>query len=244
MQLIKLDATASTNGYLKSLVKEKQLEDFTVVICEHQTQGRGQKGNQWVSEKGKNLTISILKKINSLEAHQSFGLNCLVSLAVHDVLNELLIPKVKVKWPNDIMSGNKKLCGILIENSISGSQIKQSIIGIGLNVNQVNFSGFPNATSLRLRSGKDYDLENVLNKILKRLKLYFEVVLPRGFEGLKNQYDRGLFRKDEWSKFSVPTDNSILTGMIKGITTSGQLIIEVADREVRAFNFKEIQMIY
>ena len=244
MQLIKLDATTSTNSYLKLMVKEKQLKDFTVVVCEHQTQGRGQKGNHWISEKGKNLTISILKKYDALDVRQSFGLNCLVSLAIYDVLNELSVPDVKVKWPNDIMSGNKKLCGILIENSFSGSRIKQSIIGIGLNVNQMQFGGLANAASVKLRTGKDYDLEYVLQKLLDRLELYFESILPQGVEGLKKQYDKVLFRKNEWSRFSTPTDNVIFTGMITGIAPSGQLRIETKERNVRTFNFKEVQMIY
>ncbi|MEM1260177.1 MAG: biotin--[acetyl-CoA-carboxylase] ligase [Bacteroidota bacterium] len=244
MQIIKLDATASTNSYLKLLVQEKHLEDFTVVVCEHQTQGRGQKGNHWVSKKGKNLTISILKKFDSLDINQSFGLNCLVSLAVYDVLIELSIPEVKVKWPNDIMSGNKKLCGILIENSLSGSRIKQSIIGIGLNVNQISFGGFPNATSLQLRTGANYDLGYLLNQTVNRLKFYFESVLPLGAEGLKKQYEKVLFRNKEWSRFSVPAYNNMFAGMITGITTSGKLKIETMNGEVRTFNFKDIRMIY
>ncbi len=244
MQLIKLDAITSTNSYLKLLASKKKLEDFTVVVCAHQTQGRGQKGNHWISEKGKNLTISILKKFNSLDVSQSFGLNCLVSLAIYDVLNELSIPEVKVKWPNDIMSGDKKLCGILIENSFAGSQIKQSIVGIGLNVNQADFSGFANATSLKLSTGKDYDLDHVLDQVLNRLRFYFELTIPLGLEELKGQYEKVLFRKKEWSKFSFPGDNHVFAGMIMGITKSGQLRIETKDGEIRTFNFKEIQMIY
>lgn len=244
MQLIKLDAIASTNSYLKQLTQERALEDFTVVVCDHQTQGRGQKGNSWISEKGKNLTISFLKKFDSLDINQSFGLNCLVSLAIYDVLNELSIPNVKVKWPNDIMSGNQKLCGILIDNSIIGSQINRSIVGIGLNVNQVNFGGFATATSLKLSTGKDYDLEYLLDLILSRLRLYFESTLPRGLDKLKKQYVQVLFRKKEWSKFSIPSKNGVFMGMITGITDSGQLRIETVGGEIRTFNFKEVQMIY
>ena len=244
MQLIKLDAIGSTNNYLKQLAHEEQLEDFTVVVCRHQTQGRGQKGNHWVSKKDKNLTISILKKFDSLDANQSFGLNCLVSLVIYHVLNELTIPEVKVKWPNDIMSGNKKLCGILIENSLSGTRIKQSTIGIGLNVNQIKFDGLTNATSLKLSSGIDYNLEYLLNETLDKLKQYFDLKLPHGLKELKKQYEKVLFRSNEWSEFFTPLDKSFFTGMIKGITESGQLQIQTKDGDIRTFNFKEIRMIY
>ena len=139
MQIIKLDATGSTNDYLRSILSAKTLEDYTVVIAENQFAGRGQRGNSWVSEPGKNLTFSFLKRNLTLNPQNHFILNMGVSLALHDALSAIGVPGLTIKWPNDIMSGNSKICGILIENLISGAQIRHSIIGIGLNVNQTNF---------------------------------------------------------------------------------------------------------
>ena len=173
MQLIKLDATPSTNSYLKRLMKEKKAEDFTVVVCAYQEQGRGQKGNSWISEKGKNLTVSILRLLPSFEVHQAFLLNSLMSLVIYEVLSEFSVPDLTVKWPNDIMSGNQKICGILIENTLQGNFIKQSVLGFGLNVNQEYFEGLPHASSLKLKTGKEYDLDFLLDKILERIKAYF-----------------------------------------------------------------------
>lgn len=225
MQLIKLDATPSTNNYLKQLVTEKNLEDFTAVVCSHQTRGRGQKGNSWVSDKGKNLTVSILKKFKDFEASRSFLLNCLISLTIYEVLNELSIPSVKVKWPNDIMSGNKKLCGILIENSLKGYHIKQSIIGFGLNVNQTNFENLPHATSLKLKTERDYELDSLLNKILQRLKDYFTSLEEETYSSIKSKYVEVLFRKGERTCFIGKNDERFF-GIILGVTDDGRLKIK------------------
>lgn len=244
MQLIKLSATASTNSYLKRLAQEKNLEDFTVVVCGHQTGGRGQKGNTWISESGKNLTVSILKKFDGLPAKQGFAINCLVSLALNDVLNQLSIPEVKVKWPNDIMSGNQKLCGILIENSLRSDVIKQSIIGFGLNVNQTFFDGLPNATSLKLASGKNYDLDVLLEHILNTVHERLENLKKDDFREIKKRYETSLFRKGICSTMFNALTGKAFEGTIRGITETGQLSIELTTGEMKHFNFKEVSFVY
>ena len=147
MQIIKLDATHSTNLYLKKLSVEKQLEDFTIVVTEDQFEGRGQRGAVWQSEKGKNLTFSIFKRIGDLAIGHQFAIGMCTALAVYNCLDEYGVPDLKVKWPNDILSGQKKICGILIENTFASGTIKSAIIGIGLNVNQTNFDGMEKASS-------------------------------------------------------------------------------------------------
>jgi len=245
MQLIKLDATASTNNYLKVLAREKSLDDFTVVMTDAQTQGRGQKGNAWISERGKNLTVSVLKRFKSLGVHQGFALNCLVSLAIGKVLMELSIPNVTVKWPNDIMSGNKKLCGILIENTLQGQFITQSIIGFGLNVNQTFFADLPNATSLKIASGKDFDLQEVLDRIMGRLKndLNFEGIGTVEYSNIFQAYESSLFRLNVLSNFTSG-DGEGFKGTIKGIASDGRLVVEKENDKLRKFDFKEIQFVY
>ena len=244
MEIIKLDATASTNTYLKHLVKEKACEDYTIVVCEHQTQGRGQKGNSWYSERGKNLTVSILKKFEGLDVGDSFSLNCAVSLAILDVLNMLSIPDVQVKWPNDIMAGNKKLCGILIENNLVGAEVKYSIIGFGLNVNQENFGNYKHATSLKLSTGNHYNLEEILGKILNRLEEYFESFFPNKLKDLRTRYHLQLFRRNKWFEYIDQVNQITFIGKIIGTTPSGQLEIETKEGVLRTYNFKEIEMVY
>ena len=243
MHLIKLNAIASTNDYLKQLAQRKELRDLTVVVCGHQTSGRGQKGNSWVSEKGKNLTLSVLKRFSNLGARQGFSLNCLVSLAIFDVLQELSVPDVRIKWPNDIMSVNRKICGILIENTLQGAAIQQSIIGIGLNVNQTDFGELTNASSLKLATGKDYNLDELLSGLLSHLELRLKSLEKLNFQEIIQQYETVLFRMESKAAFRVGKEQ-LVKGTIKGVTESGQLKIERENGQMGHFNFKEVTFIY
>ena len=145
MKLIKLDAIDSTNEFLKGLSKKQELENFTVVSAEKQTKGKGQMGAIWASDASKNLIMSVLVKDFLSGIDQLFNLNIVVSLAVIEVLESLNIPNLSIKWPNDIMSYNKKIGGILIENSIKSDGTIISIVGLGLNVNQIDFENLPKA---------------------------------------------------------------------------------------------------
>src|SRR5690606_34414076 len=170
MQIIKLNATESTNVYLKNLALEEELEDFTVVVARKQLKGRGQIGTKWESEVGMNLTFSILKNNVDLPVADQFLLNMGVSLAIFDALRQLYVPDLSVKWPNDILSGHFKICGILIENVLSGTMIQTSIIGIGLNVNQLNFGDLSQASSLKLILGRTFDLDELLHSVVGHIK--------------------------------------------------------------------------
>ena len=148
MKIIKLHTIHSTNDYLKSLTNDKLLEDFTVVWADFQSEGKGQRGSSWLSKKGKNLTFSVFLDTSFLLIEQQFYLNIITSLAVYNLLKKKMIEHVKIKWPNDILSDNKKICGILIENSFKSQAINHSVIGVGLNVNQTDFAQLHAVTSL------------------------------------------------------------------------------------------------
>src|SRR5690349_7854438 len=154
----------STNDEASRLIESSShVVEGTVVITDSQTSGRGQRGNTWITEPGKNLTFSLLMKPTFLNAQDQFLLNKAFSLGLYDYLNATLQATVKIKWPNDMVVNDKKICGILIENQIQGQNIQNSIVGIGLNVNQENFS-IPTATSMKVL-GKDFTLENVLHEL-------------------------------------------------------------------------------
>tara|TARA_R110000868_G_scaffold30589_2_gene112908 strand:- start:26135 stop:26866 length:732 start_codon:yes stop_codon:yes gene_type:complete len=243
MQIIKLDATDSTNLYLKNLMLNSRLADYAVVVADHQTLGRGQMGTTWESEKGKNLTFSILKYYNKLHVQQQFMLNICVSLAIFQSLEALQIPDLKVKWPNDILSGNDKICGVLIENILSGSKIQASIIGIGLNINQINFDNLPNVSSLKLILGKNIALDEVLNLLILNLKKVFSQFMDGEEVALKKAYLNDLFRKDKPSTFKNQSDQ-MFTGIIRNISTEGKLIVEIEDEILNAYDLKEIKLLY
>lgn len=242
-QIIKLDATDSTNLYLKDLIQSKTLGDFTVVVAKSQLKGRGQMGTAWQSEGGKNLTFSVLKKFESFEVIHQFSLNICISLAICDVLRELSIPDLKVKWPNDIMSGSSKICGILIENVLKGQLIQNSIIGIGLNVNQTYYENLEKVASLKSLTGKYFDLDELLNKILERLKYYLIEIEGKSVSQLLPSYLELLFRKDRPSTFKN-MEGQLFMGFIRGISPEGKLVLELEDNIFKEFGLKQVSLLY
>lgn len=241
MLLVKLDATSSTNDYLKKcLVENPQLTE-RVIIAHRQTQGRGQGSNIWQSEDGKNLTISFLKRFLSLKPMDAFLINQAVSVSLAQVLIKYNLPQIKVKWPNDIMSGDKKLAGILVENQISGSQLHSSIIGIGLNVNQENFENLENATSMFLRKNVTYNLEDVLHKLLDALDKNWSLIANQRPE-LERQYQQLIFRRGDWCYFYDQESNR-LEAKILGVDKLGRLVLQNRQGSSHTIVARELKMI-
>lgn len=242
MQIIKLNATDSTNTYLKDLLAETHLADYSVVIAKNQTQGKGQRGEKWLSEKGKNLTVSILKLKPKVALERQFLLNTIVSLSLIKTLEGYNVPNLAVKWPNDILSGHHKIAGILIENIIKSQHIESSVIGVGLNVNQKSFNGLPKVTSLKTILGRSLNLEELLSNLLQNIKYYFTAFENSGEELLNSKYETYLFRKDKPSTFQLP-DHSLFTGIIRGVTASGKLQLQTEDA-LKTYGLKELSLLY
>lgn len=213
-------------------------EGFTVYTG-YQTNGRGQRGNHWQAEPDQNLMLSIILKPNFLLASDQFYLNMVVSLAVFDALKTYLPEKLKVKWPNDIYFDNQKLGGILIENSIQGNFLSSSIVGIGLNVNQLSFEN-ANACSLRNVLGNEIDLGILLASVLERIEHFYFVLKNQDFIFLKNEYLKILFRLNEWHQFKK--SSLVFNGKIAGVDNFGRLFIET-DFSLETFDFKEVEFI-
>ncbi|MCX2681149.1 biotin--[acetyl-CoA-carboxylase] ligase [Galbibacter sp. EGI 63066] len=243
MKLIKLDAIDSTNSYLRRLAAENELEDYTVVMAEKQTEGRGQMGTKWLSEEGKNLMFSVFKKINHLKKNNQFYLSMAVSLGIYDALSYFIIPQLKIKWPNDILSVNSKICGILIESIIKKGEMSATIVGIGLNLNQTDFEGVMNASSLKKITGIYYQREEVLFKIIEQFKKYEKWVADGRYEELKTLYEHHLFRKDKPSTFKLKSGELIM-GFIKGVSDQGCLKILMEDEILKEFDLKELKLLY
>ncbi len=243
MHIIKLDATESTNTYLKALLSKDDMSDYTIVSAKAQLKGRGQMGTEWTSEKGKNLTFSILKVFEGFDPTQQVFLNCLVSLAIYKTLKVLKVPGLSIKWPNDIMSGNQKICGILIENIVQGATIKNTIIGIGLNVNQTDFGKLKKVSSLKLLLGNDSDLDGLLIQIVAKIKKELHRLNDISWSILKNEYGEVLFRKDELSTFTR-NDGTSFSGYIRDINKAGKLIVQSRLSGFEEFAQKEIRLLY
>ena len=242
MQIIKLNATDSTNNYLKQLLIDTALQDFCVVASNDQTKGKGQMGAEWVSEKGKNLTFSVLKTKPTLELHRQFLLSILVSLSIVKTLDNYNVPNLAIKWPNDILSDHHKIAGILIENIVKANQIEFSVIGIGLNVNQEVFEGLLKVSSLKSILGMPIDTDELLHKLIKNLQYYFRLFTEKGEEILNAEYDSYLFRKDKPSTFELP-DKSLFTGIIRGVTDVGKLRVQMVNA-TKEFDLKQLKLLY
>ena len=237
--LNKIDAIGSTNQALREQFQTGRLEHGHVLWALHQTQGKGQRGSVWSVEAKKNLTFSVFVSLDNSSLSTPFSMNCRVALALKNCLNDLDIPAVSIKWPNDILSGDKKLCGILIENVYRGNSLNGSIVGVGLNVNQEKFDHLPQASSMRLQTGRTFLLEEVLQQFL----MHFSSQLQNENEtDLFEHYRAALFSIDE--KRSFHKGEIQFSATVKGVNENGQLLLQLSDGSIKEFALKEIRWIY
>ncbi len=229
-RIIHIEETDSTNRWLKA-----HGEGTMVVVADYQTAGKGCGTNSWESERGKNLTFSMLIHPTDIPASQQFRITEVVSVALCEVL-EQYIGDVSIKWPNDIYMGDKKICGVLIENRLQGNVIVDSIIGIGLNVNQTEFvSDAPNPVSLRQLLGREIDREALLHDFLETLETV------SSSETTYSAYRNKLFRLGKQAVFSDETGR--FEGTIQDVETDGRLLIKDLAGQERRYAFKEVQFV-
>lgn len=243
MKVVKVDATSSTNSFLKEFVKTHSQKQMYCVVANHQVEGRGQRGTVWKSEAGQNLTFSVfIPGLQSIHK-ETFKLSALVALALMKVLKNHDIPKLSIKWPNDILSRQYKIGGILIENLFTHTDDGASIIGIGLNVNQVSFPNLPKASSLKLLTFKTFDLDSLLNEILAEFEKIPSIFNQNSYKEVISQYYESLFRYKKVGMFQFPNGN-LAQGLIRGVDKYGRLIVEFEEDRLESFDVKEIQIKY
>ena len=226
----------STNVLAAELGQKIETLDGTLVITDHQTSGRGQRGNKWESQPGKNLTFSLIFKPFFLAVKDQFKLNEAVSNGIADYVTKKVAEKVHIKWPNDILVQDKKICGMLIENHLSGEEIIYSVVGIGLNVNQLFFPHLQ-AGSLKACTGMEYELAHELTELLGEVEARYLQLRRGSLSGLEESYLQRLYRKDEIHSFSA--EGKVFDGMITGVSDAGQLQMNIG-AETRLFGVKEV----
>jgi BirA family biotin operon repressor/biotin-[acetyl-CoA-carboxylase] ligase len=236
--LIYLPTCHSTNDTAAELLNQQPLHEGAVIITSHQKAGKGQRGNSWEAQPDKNLTFSIILKPHILDINQQFFLNIISSLAVHEVLTKYLGNKVKIKWPNDVFFENYKIGGILIQNFIKKTRIENSIVGIGINVNQEEFVE-KRAISMKGIIGKDLVPQQLLNELFQSFEHYYLLLKASGLENLEKEYLSRLYWINEEHLFRDP---DLFKGKIRGIDKLGRLEVESLG-ERRLFSFKEIEFI-
>lgn len=243
MNLIKLDATDSTNDFLKKMVRHQEIQNFTIVTAKQQTKGRGQMGAKWESEDGKNITISILVKDIVFDISQIYVLNIAVALSILNVLKWYQIPKLSIKWPNDIMAGSKKIGGILIENNIKSNSKIDSIVGIGLNVNQPDFLYLPAATSMKIESNSDFNLDEIIKKIVTEMQSNCDKIKQKKQAQLWQMYHQNLFKINVSMLFEDNNHNQF-SGSIQCVSEQGKLLVLDTNNQLLTFGIKDIKMLY
>ncbi|MEA1896123.1 MAG: biotin--[acetyl-CoA-carboxylase] ligase [Bacteroidota bacterium] len=236
--LIKLDRTRSTNDYAIELLLKKDVLDGTIIWALEQTKGKGEGDNKWESEAGKNLTATIIFRPSFLLPVNQFSLLQIVALGVYDYL-KTYIDDVFIKWPNDLYVGGNKIAGILIENSIIGEEINYSIAGIGININQIKFpSSLENPISMKMLTSKHYELEESLSLLNQHIGNNYQFLKERKYKEINSRYQSVLYKLEKLSAFHF--QGKMIRGKIKGVSDTGELLLELESGEIQSFGFKEL----
>lgn len=234
----RLSQTESTNNYAAAQLMTKRPNEGAVFVADCQTVGRGQINNFWESEPGKNLTFSFVIYPEFLRIDRQFEISKAVSLGVADFLSER-VDRVRIKWPNDLYVENRKIAGILIENSIRMGKISSCIVGIGLNINQQKFlSDAPNPVSLAMLTGGEYDLVDLLEKLLLKIDARYQQLKSGLTHPIDSDYLSCLYRYQEWAHYRM--NDEVFEGKIKGVDEIGRLMIENRQQNTLTFHFKEV----
>ncbi|KYG78824.1 biotin--[acetyl-CoA-carboxylase] ligase [Roseivirga echinicomitans] len=239
-EVIYMPSCHSTNDIALQMLKKPDNREGLIVITDHQTQGRGQRGNNWKSDSGSNLTLSIILKPSFLLASDQFYLNIITSLAVRRMIEFYVNEQgAKVKWPNDVLLNEKKIAGILIENTLQRSSIQWSVVGMGININQQGV-GLEKATSLFEVTKSMNSLPELFEKLIESLEYYYLKLKSGKKEELKEEYLQHLFGFQKFRKYRT---EYLFNGKIIDVEETGRLVMETA-KGVQSFDFKEVEFLY
>ncbi|HET6992286.1 MAG TPA: biotin--[acetyl-CoA-carboxylase] ligase [Bacteroidia bacterium] len=242
--IIKLNEVDSTNTFALSLLRGADVAEGAVITARVQTSGRGQRGNSWFSEPGKNITCSIILKPVFLDISLQFDLTRAIALGISDLLSDLLpSSEIRIKWPNDIIADGKKVAGILIENVVNGTQVSASVAGIGLNVNQSGFGpDNPHAVSVFQLTGREFEIEEAMQHLFAHIEARYLQLRAGKIEKLREDYHARLFKRDVVARY---TDfKTIFDAILERVSEEGMLCLRCAEGVERRFGFKEVGVLY
>lgn len=242
---INLPVVDSTNLFVREMLDggmADALEGFTLVVADDQTQGRGQQGNSWETERGKNLIFSLLCHPDFVKPSQQFLLSQSMALAVREALAQQTEEEVEVKWPNDIYVGGRKISGTLIECDLQGKRISNCIVGVGINVNQTEFkSDAPNPVSLQLLTGRVHDREEVLSAVVRVFQMYYERLRQGEEEAVRREYMARLHRRHGWHRYADVRGEFMAE--IADVEPTGHLLLRFENGAVARYELKEVRFV-
>lgn len=234
---------SSTNTIAVEEVAKTTPSEGTVISTDYQQAGRGQIGSSWFSSPAKNLLLSVILRPRWLAARHQFALSQAVALAVADTISACTGESALVKWPNDVYLHDKKLAGILIQNTLSGAYLQTSVAGVGLNVNEEAFPAeLPRASSLRQYTGADFDRSTVQQMLFHHLEARY-LQLKSNPVIIRTAYLQNLYRYQEWHSYQLTSTGKVFTGQIIGVQESGKLAIQMADLNVEYFDLKQVKFL-
>ncbi len=240
-KVIKLEETGSTNRYLSGLTLKENVPEGTVVTADYQDSGQGLGGTRWFSEPGSNLLMSVVFRPEFLPVKKIYLISKAIALGMRDYLYEAGIP-AKIKWPNDIYVDDNKICGVLIENSLRGSLVLQSICGIGLNINQQIFPPeIPNPVSMKMVTGNTYSVDDCLVNLCRQLEKRYLQIKAQNFNLINNDYLQSLYRFYEMNSFEA--SGEIFNAQIIDVEDEGRVVLKKEDGSIVRFAFKEIKFL-
>ena len=240
-QVTKVKSVDSTNNYAAKLLNQTKVPFGSVIMAQYQTSGRGQRNAIWSSVNGNNLLVSVILDLSPIPPSKIFYLSKLVALAIKSTVESITGTEAELKWPNDILVKNKKVSGILIENQWKDKKISSSIVGIGLNVNQLHFNGINSATSLKIITSKYYELDVVLRLLCNKLNSWFEKLINLDYNSIDSAYNKNLKNINSWCDFVQ--NNKPFNAMIKGVNEQGELILEFKNGKLKTFELKQISQL-
>ena len=236
--IIELNTTLSTNNYAAKLVSQTKIPFGTVIMADFQSKGKGQRDSSWISQKSQNLLLSFIIDSSFLDSKSIFYLCKITALVIREFIYEILQTDTLIKWPNDILVGNKKIAGILIENQWKNNNISSSIVGMGINVNQIIFPSKINAISLKEISGKNYDLRLLLDLLNDIYNRWFTSLKKQKMKLIDDEYHQNLLNFNKWAIYS--TKESQFKAKLKAVNQLGLLILKLENGKEKSYNLKEI----
>lgn len=240
-KITQFNSLDSTSNYVAKQLIAGTYTEGEVILAHFQTQGRGQRGSFWQSHPNQNLTFSFALPTEYLSIHDSFIISKAVSLAIYELISERLESHVSIKWPNDILVSDRKICGMLIESKLTENG-RYTIIGIGLNVNQTQFFKGNKATSLALELGKPLAVMPVLQELIKKLNRNLDPISSGHFDDLEARYMDSLYGANQWVKFSE--ENRSYLGQIREVDNSGVMLVKSKQGHAKNYRTKEVEISY